>query len=855
MFFTTIKGLIAHKLRLFATAMAITLGVAFMAGTLVLTDTIGKTFDDLFGNVYAQTDVVVRGTAVFDAGAAGVQRGRVSESLLTDVRAVPGVAQAQGGVFGYARLIGSNGLALGNPAAGAPTIGMDWTQSAPLNPFHLVQGSAPAADDQVVIDAGSSDAGKLAVGDTTTVLVQGPPQRVRVSGIAKFGTVDSPGGATVVLFRHTVAQKLIAAPGMFDTISIVAAPGVSQQRLAARVADILPGQVEAVTGEAITQEAQSAIHDAMGFFRTFLLAFAVVALLVGAFMIFNTFSITVAQRTRENGLLRALGAGRRQILASVLLEALAVGVVASLLGIVGGLGVAIGLKELLAAVGIPVPAGSVVFKPSSFVISMVVGVGVALLAALSPARKAAQVPPIAAMQQGLVGSVGYGSRRRVYIGSGLLVVGLGMLLTGLFGSVGQGLVLVGGGVLLVFFGVSVLARTISLPLSRLIGAPLPRLRGVTGELARDNAMRNPKRTAASASALMIGVGLVGFITIFVASTKASVEQAVDQSFIGDIVVTSGGGMTGGVDPTLAQGLNQLPQVAHATGLRQGFASVAGQVTFVTGVDTATAFDVLDIAPIKGRAADLGRYGVAVRQEVATRQHLVIGDVIPFVFKDTGPQRLRVAMIYAEGQFVGLPEAHPDYLLGMPAYDANFTTHFDAQINIRQAGDVSQAAALAAVERAAKPYAGVSVLDREGFKKQQTAPLNQMLALVYALLGLAIFIALLGIANTLALSVFERTREIGLLRAVGMTRSQLRSSIRWESVIIAVQGTLLGLAIGLFFGWALVRASEDQGLTVFQVPYGSLGIIVVLAAAAGMVAAIGPSRRAANLNVLKAVSSD
>jgi putative ABC transport system permease protein len=854
-FFTTFKGLIAHKLRLFATAMAVTLGVAFMAGTLVLTDTISKTFDDLFGNVYAQTDVVVRGAAVFDAGAAGVQRGRVSESLLPEVRAVPGVAQVQGGVFGYARLIGGDGQALGDPAAGAPTIGMDWAESARLNPFHLVQGRAPAADDQVVIDAGSAATGKLAVGDTTTVLVQGPPQRVRISGISKFGTVDSPGGTTVVLFRHTVAQRLIAQPGKFDTISIAAAPGVTQAELAARIADILPNQVEAVTGDAITEEAQSAIHDAMRFFRTFLLAFAVVALLVGAFMIFNTFSITVTQRMRENGLLRALGASRRQILASVLLEALAVGVVASLLGIVAGLGVAVGLKALLAAVGIPVPAGSVVFQLSTFVISMAVGVGVALLAALSPARKAAQVPPIAAMQHGLVGSAGYGSRRRVYIGSGLLTVGLGTLLTGLFGSPHHPLALVGGGALLVFFSVSVLARTISLPLSRLVGAPLPRLRGVTGELARDNAMRNPKRTAASASALMIGVALVGFITIFVASTKASVEQAVDQSFIGDIVVTSGGGLTGGVDPTLAERLNQLPQVAHATGLRQGFASVGERVTFVTGVDTATAFDVLDIDLVQGRAGDLGRYGVAVRQEVATRQHLAIGDVIPFVFKDTGVQQLRVAMIYAKGQFVGLQEVHPDYLLGMPAYDANFTTHFDAQVNVQQAGDVSQAAALAAVERAAAPYPGVSVLDRSGFKEQQTAPLNQMLALVYALLGLAIFIALLGIANTLALSVFERTREIGLLRAVGMTRTQLRSSIRWESVIIAVQGTVLGLAIGLFLGWALVRASEDQGLTVFQVPYGSLGIIVVLAAAAGMVAAIGPSRRAAKLNVLRAVSSD
>jgi putative ABC transport system permease protein len=406
---------------------------------------------------------------------------------------------------------------------------------------------------------------------------------VRISGIARFGTVDSPGGATVVLFRRTVAQRLIAEPGKFDTISIAAAAGVTQQQLAARVTKILPPGVEAVTGAAMTKETQSAARKAMGFFRTFMLAFAIVALLVGAFLIFNTFSITVAQRTRENGLRRALGASRRQILASVLLEAFAIGVIASLLGLVGGLGVAIGLKALLAAVGIPVPAGSVVFKASTVVISLVVGVGVAVLAALSPARKAAKVPPIAAMQHGLVGSTGYGSQQRVYVGSGLLLVGLATLFTGLFGSVAQGVMLVGAGALLVFFGVSVLGRTISLPLSRLIGA-------------------------------------------------------------------------------------RHRQHARAVHLR----------------------------------------------------------------------------------------THP--------------------------GD--------------RPAQG------RGHDALATA-----------------------------------------------------SSIRWESVIIAVQGTVLGRAIGLFFGWALVSALDEQGLTVFRIPYGSLAIIVVLAASAGMVAAIGPSRRAAKLNVLKAETSD
>jgi putative ABC transport system permease protein len=850
-FFTTIRGLVAHKLRLVATALAVTLGVAFMAGTLVLTDTVTKTFDDLFADIYTTTDVVVRGEGVFDAGPEGfgVQRVRVDESVLADVRGVPEVAEAQGGVFGYARLVGSDGEALGNPETGAPTFGGDWTESERLNPFRIVEGRPPAADDEVVIDAKSARDGKLAVGDTTTVLVQGPPLTVRISGICKFGSVDSPAGSTVTLFRLPVAQQLVAEPGKFDSISVAARPGVTQQELKAAVAEVLPEDAEAATGQAMTEESQSEVRRSLAFFRTFMLVFAVVALLVGAFMIFNTFSITVAQRTRENGLLRALGASRRQILSSVLVEALAVGLIASLLGIAGGVAVAVGLKALLNAVGLEVPGSGVVFRPSTVVVSLVVGIGVTLLAALSPARKAAKVAPVAAMQQGLVGSTGYGSRQRIYVGSGLLLLGLAALFAGLFGSVDSAVAVVGIGVVLVFFGVSVLGRTVSLPLSRFIGSPLPRLRGVTGEIARENAMRNPKRTAASASALMIGVGLVGFITIFVASAKASQDQAIDESFTGDIVVTSGGGLMGGVDPSLAQRLNALPEVAYATGMRQGFASVDGDVTFVTGVNTATAFDVIDIEPIEGRQADLSTYAIGVSEEVAKDRGLAVGDTLPVAFKDTGQQQLRVAMIYGEDQVVG------SYLLGMPAYDANYLTHYDNQVVVKQSSDVSQEAALAAVEDTSAAYPGVTVLDRDGYKAEQSEFLNQMLGLVYALLGLAILIALLGIANTLALSILERTREIGLLRAVGMTRPQLRSAIRWESVIIALQGTALGLVIGLFFGWALVRALEDEGLTVFRVPFVSLLVIVVLAALAGMVAAIGPSRRAARLDVLRAVVSE
>src|SRR6516225_5756977 len=455
MFKIALQSLLARKLRLVTTALAVILGVAFTAGTLVLTDTMSSIFNNLSASVYQGTDALVRAKAVFDGpNQMGEQRPNVDASLVPALSRVPGVAAAAGNAFGYARLIGKDGKPIGNPGNGAPTLGGNWSTVPALNPFHLVAGHAPQAPDEVVIDKQSARLGHLAVGDTTTVIANGPPLRVRIVGLAGFGTADNLAGVSVV---------------------------------------------------------------------------------VGAYIILNTFAITVAQRTRENGLLRALGASRRQVLASVLIEALAVGVIAAVLGLAAGIAVATGLKALLSAFGLSLPAGSLVVNARTVVASLVIGIGVTLIAAISPARKAAKVPPVAAMQEATVGSTGYGSKQRliVHVSSAFLVVGVG--------------------VLLVFLGVSVLGRTIALPLSRTIGAPLPRLKGVTGTLARENTMRNPKRTAASASALMIGVGLIAFISIFATSAKASINAVVDRSFAGDFVINSGAGASGGgVTPALAQ---------------------------------------------------------------------------------------------------------------------------------------------------------------------------------------------------------------------------------------------------------------------------------------------------------------
>ena len=850
MLWLTIKGLLARKRRLFTTALAVTLGVAFMSGTLVLTDTIGKTFDDLFGNALANTDVQVRQVAAFE-GVPGRdtsdQRGRVDASLIPVLKNVKGVAVAEGDIFGYARLLGGDGKPIGNPEMGAPTIGAPWSETE-LNPFRLVAGQAPRSDDEVVIDRKSANDGTLAVGDTTTVLVQAGPQKVRISGIAKYGTADSPGGASFTMFRPAAAQRLLGTPGKFDAISLVAESGVSQTELAARVRAVLPPGTEAVTGAVVTKENQSAMREAFTFFNTFMLIFAIVALLVGGFMIFNTFSITVAQRTRENGLLRALGASRRQVLSSVLVEAVIVGIVASGLGLAAGVVVAGGLQAMLAGFGFDIETGSVVFAASTVYISVLAGLGVSVLAAISPARKAAKIAPIAAMNAEVTGSSGYGSKERVIVGLALLTFGVGSMLFALLGDVPNALAVVGLGVLAVFFGVSALGRTISLPLSRVLGAPLPRLRGAAGTLARENAMRNPKRTAASASALMIGVGLVGFITILASSTKTSINAAIDRAVTGDLVVNAGSGFFGGIDAGFAKRLGSVPEVGSATGVRIGAAKIGDKVEPVGAIDARTGFQVIDVQPVEGRPQDMGRDTIAVYVDEAKEMQLKVGDQVKVLFKDTGQQVLRVAMIYGEDQ-----PLTTQYLLSMDAYEANFLDRYDAQVYVKKAPGVTTAAALAAVEQVAKEYPGIKVLDQEGFKAQQGQQVDTVLGLVYALLTLAIIIALLGIGNTLALSIFERTRELGLLRAVGMTRAQLRQTIRWESVLIALQGTVLGLVIGIFFGWALVTALADQGIDQFTIPVVSLIVVAVIAALAGVAAAISPSRRASKLNILQAIA--
>jgi len=842
----SISNLWTKKFRLISTSLSVVVGVAFLAGSLVLLDTIGRTFDDLFSTINEELDANVRSTDVIEAQFGDI-RGRIDEDIVDTVLSVDGVAAAQGEVQGFAQLVTHDGEPMGNPGQGAPTFGFNWGTIDELNPMRLVEGRAPSGPAEIVIDRQSSRDGPFALGDSVTVLLQGPPSQFTLVGIATFGTADSALGSTMAMFDLPTAQEVLAEPGQLDAVSVLADEGVGQQELADRLSSVLPADVEVVTGAELTEEQQSDVAEALGFFNTFMLVFAFIALFVASFIIYNTFSILVAQRTREMGLLRALGARRRQLVGSVLIEASMMGAIASIIGIAAGVGVATLLKAVLSAAGFDIPAGGVNFQPSTIYYSLAVGVGVTVLSALVPSWRASSTAPMAAIRTTTTDETA-DMARRLLIGLIGAAAGVGLLLWGLFGSPPNRTVMIGLATALVFLGVAALSPFVAAPFSRLVGSPIAKLGGVPGELARENALRNPRRTSTTAAALMIGVGLVGAIGIFAESAKASVDKIIDDSFVGDMVIDSGAFGFGGLSPELARQLNELPEVAAASGVRLGFAEIDGQSETLLGVDPATMGDIVDVGVLEGDVATLDENDLAVHEEVAADHGWRVGDGVAVRFADTGTQQFEIALVYANDDLAGR------FFVGNPAFTANVPDVFDFQVYVLRDPAATALGARTAVEAVADGFANATVQDLDEFKQTQSDQIDQLLNLVYALLGLAIIIALIGIANTLALSTVERTHELGLLRAVGMTRPQLRRAVRWESIIIALLGTTLGFAIGLFFGWVIVRALADDGISEFRVPIGQLVVVAFLAVLAGVAAAVRPSRRAAKLNILEAISA-
>ncbi|MFE5614796.1 ABC transporter permease [Streptomyces sp. NPDC056524] len=843
----SLSGLRAHKRRFVGTFTAILLGVAFLTGTLVMGDTLRSSFDSLFGNATSGTDAVVRSTSVVTVEGESQGTRRSVEATLADrITQVPGVAAAVPRIEGAGQLVGADGEPVGGQ--GPPTLAGYWIQDPELNPYTLAEGRAPERSGEVVVNRGAARTGDLAVGDST-VLRTPDPVKVTVVGLATFGGEDGMGQVTYTGMTRADAEKyLTPKPGDASAVLVRAAPGTSQQELVDALAPVLPDGTEAITGERSAQENTDMISGRfLTLFATFLLVFSGVALLVSVFSIHNTFAIVVAQRTRENALLRALGASRRQVVGSTLVEAVAVGIVASAAGLLGGIGVAAGLQGLFPAIGFPFPEGALVVSGLSLVLPFVVGLVVCVGSALLPAVKAGRTAPLAALRETAVDESG-ASRARALSGVGLLLAAVAVVLTGVL--VAPSLWLASAGAVLALAAFVVLGPVAASYAVRILGGPL---RGVNRALARRNALRSPRRTAATATALMIGVAVVSLFTVFGASLKATMDQTVSRSFAGDVAVSTPafGAGGSGLSPRLAPALAELPQVETAVGLGQGVAEVDGEGRALTVTDPTALARSLDLGDVQGSLDGLGTDGIALADAEADKSGLTPGSTTELAFTDGSRHTFTVKAVYGQSELAG------DYIVTREAWAPHRTQDSDTLVAVTFADGVSAEDGRAAVEDVTAAYGNPEVQTRDEYAESSAGGIDMMLTLVYALLALAVLIALLGIANTLTLAVHERTRELGLLRAVGQTRAQLKAMVRWESVLVAAFGTVGGLALGGFLGWVLVKASDgaSDSAFAFAVPPAQLVIVALVGLAAGVVAAWRPARRAARLDVLRAIATE
>jgi len=843
----TLRGLIAHRLRLGLTMTAVALGVAFLAGTLILTDTIKLAFDQLFGKVSSGVDSVVREKSAYDQSVGvALERPPITAAVLPAVQAVPGVAVAEGRVSGYALLTDTHGRAV-TAAGGAPTQGYSLPQDQELRgDVHLRTGRAPTSATDVAIDATSAEKHDIPLGSTIRVLFRDSTREFTVVGTIGYGGEKDLGGTTAAYFDIATAQKVLGTAGKYDEIDVRAVDGVSADTLSKRLDATLPSGAEAVTGSQVAKESSDSIKKQFKFLNVMFGIFAGIALFVGSFIIWNTFTMTVTQRSREIALLRAVGATRGQVLRSLLGEAALLGVVASAIGIGAGVVVAMGLKLLMDAIGFSLPSTSLQLHARTVWLSLLVGTLVTVVAAIVPSRRATRVAPVEALRDAAPTGV-RSTRRRAVIGAVMCAVAVAAVLSGLYGGSGGNIVLLG--LLLAVVGFITMAPAVVRPLAGVMRRPLL-LRGLPGELAHDNAVRNPRRTASTASALMIGLTLVISMGVFAASLKASFGTILSTSTSADLYIASSSTQAEGFSPQVTRVVAAVPGVAVASATSFGEARFAGSSTTYSSVDPTTVDRVLDLQTTSGSASALGDDGVLVHTSVAKSHHWSVGSRVPVEFASTGKRALMVRGIFDDKSYL-----NANYIISLATQDATSKDRLDSAALVKLESGVSQSEAKAAIATALAQHPDAQVLDKKGYEKQISGFVDKLLAFVSVMLLLAVLIALLGIVNTLALSVFERTRELGLLRAVGMTRKQVRSMVRWESVVISLIGALVGAFLGVLVGTSLAQSLKGDGITEVAVPVLQVLAYIVAAAIAGVVAALGPARSASRVDVLRAVVSD
>ncbi|NSC22125.1 ABC transporter permease [Streptomyces albus subsp. chlorinus] len=843
---TALRNVFAHKARLLMTMLAVLLGVAFVSGTLVFTSTISEAFHKSSEKGYADVDVSIRQ----ENGDAPQGRSTVSplsQRTLEKAGRLPGVASATGVVSGFAALSDKDGKLVGDgfSTQGANYYaGGDGKGTDPRYP--MKDGTAPRAQGQIALDAKTAERTGYQVGDTVRMSVNGPVRTEKVTGVFTTDDGSVAAGGTLVLFDNATAQRLFAKPGEYTEISLKADPGVSQAALKERAEKILPADAEAVTGKKLADDESKAIESSMSGMKTSLLAFAGIALFVGIFIIANTFTMLVAQRTKELALLRAVGASRRQVTRSVLIEALVVGAVAGLAGMAAGVGIAAGLRAVIGNMG-AMPDGPLVIEPSTTLVALLVGIVVTVLAAWLPARRAAKIPPVAAMGALHAPASTRSLVVRNTIGALLSAAGAALVLVATkMDEGGKGPMGLGAALLLI--GVFVLTPLLSRPLIA-AAAPVLRMFHISGKLARQNAVRNPRRTAATASALMVGLTLITGLTVIAGGVQKGIDKMASDSLKADYTVSMANFTP--LSPAVEKKLAQSDEITATSPLRNAQARIGGNTEYLTGVNGSTIGKLTSLDFTAGGWSGLGSgQKIVVDDTTAKNKGWKVGSRLQVTYEDGAKGQLTVGGLYKGNEMI------KGILVDSKAVTPHMSQVADMQV-LAKTKDGATGAVKDSLEKQLGDNPAIKVQDKKDISEGVAQTINILLNMLYGLLAMAVIVAVLGVINTLAMSVFERGQEIGMLRAIGLDRRGIKRMVRLESLVISLFGGVLGIGLGVFFGWAAGELITGAGLDTYSLvlPWGRMALFLALAALVGVLAALWPARRAARLNMLAAIKAE